>query len=436
MAIEEDVMLDSSTGTMVEDSAPPAVDAAAENDTNNDTMTPDGGEGSGKPAGGSAAKPNKQSELSEKPTGALAKALDHLSEKPKQKGTEEKPVEKPVSKDPKAAEAKASVPPKDPAAKKDAAKPLVEPTAEELRAMPERTRKRFETVLGERKQFKEQADKITAEYEKAKPDIERGKAFGDIVKEYGLGPDLRDSDDEDIAGAVIFQAALARLAKGKGTATDRDMVQRQYANLNESLGRLGINGGNKAPAIDQDAFLKAYEKAENELEFSDLRKLIEGLKEKSPSQPAAQPQREQQQQPAVQQQQQPHGRQDSTPVPNEADDAYYNQKAAKAVREDGIQDTKAYFEKSLFPQILSELKAVNPNANPSEVFRRLSPQAKHDIVMSVHQSIRKKAEALKPTPKKAAPSQRPNAAGGTLPAWATRSASSSSKTAIDHLSGD
>lgn len=436
MPIDQDVIeeLDTSASSQVDESSQPAVDAADDSEASTSTATAGGGEESDKQSGGSAAKSGKRSDTSEKPTGNLAKALDHLTAKPK-KGEETKPGQQPVTKQPEAKTAvKTEVQPKAQAVKKDAAKAVDEPTAAELQAMPERNRKRFETILGERKALKEQVEKVSSEYEAAKPDIERGKIFGEVVKEFGLDAELQHCSDEDVAGAVIFQAALIRLTSGKGTKSDLKQVQKQFINLSTTMEQLGISQA-KAPAIDGDAIMKALEKAENDLDFADLRKLVDGLK--TAKAPAAQPA-----QPAVRlveekQVQQHAQRQQTDAAPNAADHAYFQNQSVQAIKADGVTDVKAYFDKSVFPQILANLKASYPGRNPAEVFSQLSPQAKHDATVRAHQAIRKQSAAITPAKQKPAPQQRANAAGGSRTAWQTPSrAATTANAAIDHLAGD
>jgi hypothetical protein len=439
MAIAQDEeTLATSTSTMIEEPATPAVDAAADSEVSQDTTPPGGEEAQDKQPDGLAAKSAKQSKPSEPPKGTLADALDHLSGDKKNKEQGKQPV-KPASKEAPAAkqQGKPGQPdPKAAALKKEAGKPaVVEPTAEELQAMPERTRRRFETILSERKQLKADHEKLATEYEAAKPIIEQGKAIDSLVEEYDLRADIRDLGDDDFAGVVIFQAALNRLDSGKGTKSDLEMVQKQFTNLNATMERMGI-GQAATPKIDATAFDAALRKANEDLDFTDLQKLVDGLKAPvQTQQPTVQPQAKVklvEEQPRQQRDQQA-----APAVPNASDDAVYQARGIRALQADGITEPKAYFEKQLFPRILQDLKATYPGRNPVEAFHSLSPQAKHDLTIDAHQAIRKQTQQIKPAPAKPAPAQRANAVGGTKASWATSSApATTSKAAIDFLAGE
>ena len=434
MGMPTDVELDSSTSTLENDYAQPAVDTVAESDDSNEAATAGSGEGAGTQSDSPAAESTKQPKSSDRAKNSLEKALEHLTKK-SSKSDEEKPdvtaTKKPDAKAPVKADAK----PKAQEAKKDAPKAVDEPTADELRAMPDRTRQRFEKLLSERKTAKEAYEKTTAEYEAAKPDIEKGKAFSGLVEEYGLTDDLNSSGDDDIAGAIIFQAALARLVSGKGTKTDLEQIQRQAVNLGATLDKIGVSIGNKAPAVDAEKLSAALDKAESELEFGDLRKLLaemktEPVKSASP-QPVAKV-RLVDEQPAQRHEQRP-----QAAVPNDVDDGFYINKAVQAIKADGVTDTKSYFDKTLFPRILSDLKAAYPGSNPADVFGRLSPQAKHDATIGAHAAIRKQHASLKPPPVKPAPQQRPSAVGGSRPSWQrTGGTANSANAAVNFLAGD
>jgi hypothetical protein len=433
MGMPTDVELDSSTSTLENDYAQPAVDTVAESDDGNEAATAGSGEDEGTQSDSPAADSHKQPKSSDRAKNSLEKALEHLTKK-SSKSDEEKPDVTATKKAEAKAPVKTDAKPKQ-EAKKDASKAVDEPTADELRAMPDRTRQRFEKLLSERKTTKEAYEKTTAEYEAAKPDIEKGKAFSGLVEEFGLAEDLNSSGDEDIAGAIIFQAALARLVSGKGTKTDLEQIQRQAVNLGATLDKIGVSFGNKAPAVDAEKLSAALDKAESELEFGDLRKLLAEMKPEptkaTPPQPVAKVQLVDER-PAQRNEQRP-----QAAVPNDVDDGYYINKAVQAIKADGVTDTKSYFDKTLFPRILSDLKAAYPGSNPADVFGRLSPQAKHDATIGAHAAIRKQSASLKAPPMKPAPQQRPSAAGGTRPSWQrTGGTAHSANAAVNFLAGD
>ena len=429
--------LDSSVSVLEHDSVQPAVETVTDDYSDDNTATAGGEEEAVKQPVAKAAKAGTQTESSDKKKSSIESALDHLTRKSK-KGEEEKP-ETPAKQPKESAANKPANDPKAQATKKDQAKPLTEASAEELGAMPERTRQRYQDLLADRKAIKAEHERVAAEYEAAKPDIERGKVFSEVVNEFGLQSDLASIEDEDVAGSIIFQAALVRLTSGKGTQADLTQVSQQFNNLAATMEHLGVSVGNKAPAVDVDAFIKALEHTEETLDFNDLRKLIYGIKKsEKPAQPAPIPAPRPTVKFVDERPPQPHVKQ---PLPaaasNAVDDGYYISKATQAIAADGITDAKAYFDKSLYPRILSDLKAAYPGSNPVDIFNRLSPQAKHDATIDAHKFVRTQSEKLKPAPPKNTPPQRQNASGGNSTAWQKPSRpASTANAAIDHLSGD
>ena len=136
MGMPTDVELDSSTSTLENDYAQPAVDTVAESNDSNEAATAGSGEGAGKQSDSPAAESTKQPKSSDRAKNSLEKALEHLTKK-SSKSDEEKPdvtaAKKPDAKAPVKADAK----PKAQEAKKDAPKAVDEPTADELRAIYE-----------------------------------------------------------------------------------------------------------------------------------------------------------------------------------------------------------------------------------------------------------------------------------------------------------
>jgi hypothetical protein len=430
-----DEELDTSTSTPPEETGSPAVDAAPVDDGSTETATAGGGEGSDQQPGDKATAPKKQSAPSEKPTGALASVLDHLSEKDAGK-TKKAPTGAPPKT---AAEAKPdatkAAPVKAPAKDPKAAQPKPSDdalTPDDLRA-PERTRKRIESLLADRKTDRETLTKVQAEYEQAKPIIEQGKAFADVVKSYGLSADLKGMTDDDTAGAIQFQGAVVRLTSGKGTKSDLDAVTATFAQLDKTREMLGL-APTAAPAVDAEAFKAAVAKARNDLEFGDLQALIDGLgkqatKTERPAQ--RQPLRLVEEQPA--RERQPQAQQKA----ENADDRLYEAKAIERFTTDGQADPTAYFEGKVYPRILAELKTIYQGKNPAQVFDSLSAQGKHDATIRAHEFLQKQAQRLQPKGDKPAPQHRPNGSGGTAPAWASKHGpASTSAAAVSHLAGD
>lgn len=430
MAIEQDEdQLDTSASMQTEEPAQPALDDAAGSEGSDETTPPGGGEEQASQTPDKATPGAKQPKSSDEPKSRIEQAIDHLS------GKEKRDRQKESAATEKAAAAKdgAKAPAK-PAAKKpddQASKDAL--TAEDLK-QPEHNRKRIGELLQDRKQFRAEAEKHRVAFEEAQPLIEKGKAFAEVTKQFGLDADLSVLEDEDVAGAVIFQASLRRIHQGTATDADRKTAEEMFQALDATRAALGL--GQAAPRADVEAFEQALAKADRELDFDDLRKLVAGLKT------AEKPANKQQAPPAAQQQpvqRQPVQRQpEAAPADPTAAPDYrlYQQRAAQRMRADGIAEPVKYFTDQVFPRVLQELKAAYGAENPAQVWNRLSPQARHDVSISAHEFIQKQAKALKPAPVKPAPEGRPVRAGGTAPAWAkTGSAPTKSAAAVDFLSG-
>ena len=435
--------LATSSSTQEEVPGTPAVDAAPETDASTETATAGGGEGSDQQPADQAPPAKKQSAPSEKPQSSLASVLDHLSEKDGGKTQKKTP---PTGAQPQKPAAEAKEPAGKPAATKapvakdpkTAGKPSDDAlTPDDLKA-PERTRTRIQSLLADRKADREQLAKVREEYEQAKPIIEQGKAFADVVKSFGLEKDVAGLEDEDVAGAVRFQASVVRLIGGKGTKADLAAVTKAYEQLDQTREALGLAATTSAaPAVDVEAFKQALAKARNDLEFDDLRKLIDGLPtaaakatEKQPA-PARQPIR------LVEDQPQARERQQVQQPAESADDRLYEARAIERIRADGQTDPSTYFEKQVYPRILADLKTIYAGRNPVQVFGSLSAQAKHDATIRAHEAIQKQNEKLKPAQQKPAPQQRPVGTSGQSPAWAKGSGpASTAGAAINHLARD
>ena len=436
MATMTDDELETSTSTLMDESAQPALDDAAESEVSNEAATPSGGEDSGKQPASTTARGSKQSGASNEEESSVDKALDFLSGKEKRDRTkDEKVTADAVAKAKEAQAEKVKVTAKQPEAKKPDQKPSDDAlTAEDLK-LPEYNRKRIGKLLEDRKTFRADAEKVRSEYEAAKPLMEQGKAFADVVQEFALSKDIGVLEDEDVAGAVIFQACLRRLEKGNGTDEDRKTAASMFGNLDSARAALGLAPA--APSVDLEAMSNALDKAEQELDFDDLRKLVAEMKSPAKQASAPAPQPKQQAQPV--QQQQPERRTEPVATDPSAAPDYrlYQQRAVNRLTADGVKDPVTYFEKQVFPRILTEIKAAYSSENPTGVWQKLSPQAKHDLSISAHENIQKQAKRLAPTPAKPTPNNRPLSGGGNAPAWAkSTSATTNAAAAIAHLSGD
>lgn len=311
-------------------------------------------------------------------------------------------------------------------AEKDKPKEAAETLTDEDKTLPARTQKRIKQLLDGQKAARGELDTFRAEYEQAKPLIEQGKAFEAVARKFDLGEDLKALEDEDVAGAIRFQGAARRLHAGKGSPADLNSVEAFYAQLDATRDALGIEAPSR---IDVQALEKAIAKARDDFDVSDLEKIAASLKSTK-----AKPQVRTVADQPEQRQQQP----DRAAAPQfpAADDTRYQAKAVNRLRADGVSDTKAYYSTQLLPRIFAELRATFPGQNPAQVFDSLSPQAKHDEVISAHDAIRKAAEAAKPKPQTKAPTPRPVASRPTSPGLSSGAPATSSASAIAHLAGD
>lgn len=446
-ATDIDETLESSTSTHDEPSSQPAEDSALDGSESTDA-TPSVGEEDGQPASETATTGEGQPGASESDKTTTELAIDHLSGSNKRARQKDAKDQQTKEGDPKPeTETKAKVPAKP--AKTDHKAPS-DLTAEERAAMPERTRQRFDKLLGERKTVTEELSKVRTEYEpiRAKATelgitdlaqvpklIEAGRGFGAVVEQFKLRDDIAAIADEDAAGAIRFQACLARFANGKGTQADLDTCRTVFDRLDQDREALGLKPAAPAvPAIDTEAWEKAIDKADKELEFTDLRKLVDGLKAsaKAPT-PADRP--AQPTQPAQQVQRQPAP---AAPV-EDPSEQLYEQRVIRRLTADGVKpaEAAAYFEKHLYPLILKDLGALNPGKNPVVVFKSIGPRERHDLAVEAHAAVQTQKAKLAPPADKPAPGQRPLAAGGGKAAWAQpRASASHSSAAIDHLAGD
>jgi hypothetical protein len=420
MANDEDVTLESSTSMPDGDAGQPAAEAAPVVD-DGAAASPSGGEGSDRPAGEAAAQPDQQPDASD--DGAKRATTDDAiayltGEKPAAKkpadGTEVDEDGKATKQSEKAAEkpAKEKV---QPARGDDSAL-----TPEDMRA-PRKTRERIEKLLSDRKA-------AVTELETLKPQIEAAAAFDSVIKTHHIEADLDVCEDGDIAGAVMFQAALKRLFNGKGTEADKATLTRAYQQLDIDREALGIPSS--APKLDVAKLEAALAKAETEFEFDDLRKEIGGLKAAKPEPAKVAPVRPATA-PVVTQ---PAAQERSAEA--DAEDRLYETEATEQLKAEGVKNPPEYFSKQLYPVILSNLRQRDPNRNPVVWFQKLSPQARYDQTIKAHAIIKAREQKLKPSTDKGSPSHRPMAGGGSKPAWSNDHApATTTEAAIQLLSG-
>ena len=433
MAIDtDDIELDMSTSASEFDDSTPAVDAALSDDADT-AATPSGGEVDDQQAPNTARQGDPQSKTSESEKTRADDAIAFLSGKDKRERAKETKDQAAKTEDPaskQTATTKDQKPPAKPAKTDPKANDGL--TAEERAAMPEKTRQRFDKLLSERKTATAELTKIRTEYDQAKPDIERGQVFSQVIDEFKLADDIAVCQDEDVAGAVRFQASLARLSSGKGTQTDLDRCRTVFEQLDKDRTALGLAPEvAAAPTVDTKKLEEALAKAEADLDFDDLRKAITGLKTEKPKAAAATTTPSVRVQPQVQIQQQ------APAAPAEdPDDRLYEARAIRHIQAAGQQASPEYFKTALYPRILADLRRDFPQDNPAQRFAKLSPRARFDLTVEAFDALQKQTAATKPKPKAPAPQHRAVAAGGTKPAWAeSRQNASSSAAAIDFLSG-
>lgn len=344
-------------------------------------------------------------------------------EEAKDDGKGEKPdgKEKPTEEKPKQEDKKAD--------------PLEGFTDEERRALPKKTRRRIEQIFSEQTRLSEELDK-------AKDDITWGKDFRDgVVAKFNLQNDVPFVMPDQLAGAILFQAALNRQKAGNPLPQDIDIIRDTSAAIAATAQSLGlVKAEEKAPDLDLDVIEKALKSARFDAEYGevDTKAALDAIAkargtQKPAEKPAKQPQTTQPGQPAQPVQQQP------PQMREDPDDALYEGLAAQAILESGIkkEGLSEYYQKKVLPAALQQIAKLYPGSAPDQVFKVLSPKAKHDIVLQAHGRLLKEAQALKPKPKTPAPATRPIATAGGKPVWAQDQVMApSSKAAVDFLSGD
>lgn len=379
--------------------------------------------------GGQAATPESKTEPQE--PSLLDQAIDRLAgpkgteeTKPKEgEGEEKDEAKKPEGKPEDDLVAKA----KEEAAKKR--DPLEGYTDEERRALPKKTRRRIEQLFSEQTKLEDQL-------KAAEPDITWGKDFRDgVVLKYNLQNDVPFVMADQLAGAILFQAALNRQKAGKPLPQDIDIIRDTSAAIAKTAIELGlVKAEEKKPDLDLDVIEKALKSARFDAEYGevDTKAALEAIaKARGTGKPAEKP--------AVQPQAAPSQPAGAQPPREDPDDALYEGMAAQAILESGIkkEGLSEYYQKKVLPAALQQVAKLYPNTPPDQVFKVLSPKAKHDLVLQAHGRLLKEAEALKPKPKAPAPSTRPIATAGGKPVWAQDNAPASSlQAAKDYLSGD
>lgn len=386
-----DAMADSSPAdpsTQVNEVEAPADPAVSQSSDDNQTSAPSGTE-------------TQESSTTEKPASPVEMAIDYLTkgEKP-----EDKKVEKPSDKAPAPDKSKPEVPPKDTkeGQKPEDENPLADYSPEEQKRLSQKTRQRIETL---HHKWKEAEKK----YEAEAPYLTTGKAFADVVNKYGIQKDLADiTNDGDVAAVIRAQAAINRLTTGKGSREDAVWVARTVGYFDKVRSALGIPDATPArPSVDPGELAKAIEAVENDYDIAPLKKILDGLKNTNQARTPAPAQ------PVVQQPAQP------APAPAPKQDlpdpnvAVYSDMLAQRLDTDGVKNAAEYMEKKLWPNIATQLVAKFPGMNPTDVFDRLSAEARHTLAVQAHEQIRKQEAALKPAPRQVAPNPRPLSGSGT-----------------------
>lgn len=429
MSSETDEMLESSTSESVSDTGTPAEDSAPDSQAEGSQPTADHDADSGHSKGLSSADPDGKPKSVEEPS-ILEQAIDRLTGKTKRD----------AQKAEREAKASAQSDQKKPeTAKKDDKQAAIDPdalTEFDKRAHPQ-TRERIKSLIAKTKDVTTKHEALQKEYGEQKSNIDAGTAFHGLVKEYDLLPDLTaigPGNDHKVAAAIKFQASIDRFAQGKATKADEDRVKSVWAAMDADRDALGYA---PAPAIDAAALEKAIDKAEANLDFEEVRKLLSDIKAKSKTEPAPvqnQPQRRQPTGvPAEQPRQQPTQPQQPQDDP---EDMLLQAKLISRVTADGIADAKSYFKDHVFPLISPQLVKINAQASPLATFWKLSPRSRHDLVIEAHEELQKKAKAIKARETKPAPQQRPGRPGsGIAPAWSKSHESENTvEAAINRLS--
>lgn len=334
-------------------------------------------------------------------------------EKPEQKSEEKKPappkkpVDKPAPKDDKKAEDD----------------PLHDYSDEEKRRISHKTRDRVEKLWRERKEFE-------AKLKETEPLVVEGKVWNGIVNRYQLRNDLAEftteRDEQAVAEAIKFQAAINRASTGRATQNDAQFLATVFDTMEQTREAFGLGKPQQTP--DYKDLEAAIAKAKSDFDFDALEKALgklkEGVKPQEPARPAVQPQAPSQ----------PPAQQQTAPGPS-PDELYYGNKAKSDLLSNGIseKDLPDYVGKTLWPKVLQSLSAAYPGQNAAQIYQHLSPQVQYDALLTAHREIQKQQAASQPAPKPAPANPRPVRTQGTAKMQASEMPLSSGLAAARYL---
>ena len=392
-ASEEDVTRDSSTA------APEAQTqevGTAANDTQSDTKAPEA----------AATEPSKSEHVEPPETVSSKTAIEFLTGKTKTKITDKSTDEKPKETTPKDAEKKPD--------EKAADDPYEGYSEQERKVLGRKTHKRIQDLHHRAKQAE-------AELQQHKP---RSEAFGNIVEQHKLHNDLKAVSDEQVAGTIKFQAAVARALNRQATREDAAYIHEQFDAMDKLREQFGIAHKSAAPSVTAADVESAMNALKKDFDFGPLEKLLERVKT-----PAKQEmRREIETQPEQREEQ-------NQPAARNPDVKAYSNMLAKDLTKDGVENTQEYMAKELWPLISKELQADYQGQNPVDVYTGLSARAQYDIALRAHSEVRSKSAALKPnekTPNR--PTTKPVTTGRTATIGSDPPASGS-RAAINFLTG-
>jgi len=336
-------------------------------------------------------------------------------EKPEQKAEEKKPEpsQKPIE--------KAGL--KDDKKAKEDAELFPNHTDEERRRISNKTRQEVLKYVSQRKEAE-------SKLKEAEPVIKTGRVWDGIVNRYQLRNDLAEftteSDEQAVAEAIKFQAAINRAYAGRATQNDAQFLSAVFDTLDKTKESFGLGKPKSVP--DYKDLETAIAKAKSDFDFDALEKALgklkEGVKPQEPVRPVVQPQAPPQ--PPAQQQ---------TAQGPSPDELYYGNKAKSDLLSNGVaeKDLSDYVGKTLWPKVIQSLSAAYPGQNAAQIYQQLSPQVQYDAIITAHREIQKQQAILQPAPKPTPSNPRPVRTQGTTKMQATEMPLSSGLAAARYL---
>ena len=390
-APEDDVTRDSSTA------APEAETqevGTAANDTKPDTKAPEA----------AATEPSTSDNVEPKDTIDSKTAIEFLVGK---KIDKTKADEKPKETAPKETEKKSD--------EKTTDDPYEGYSEQERKVLGRKTHKRIQDLH-------RRATTAETELQQHKP---RSEAFGSIVEKHQLQSDLGFIADDQVAGTIKFQAAIARAFNKQATREDAAYIHQQFAELDKVREAFGIappGGAQTNIASDLESAIASLRK---DFDFGPLEKLLEQAKSGTAKrQTQTVETRQPEQAPA-----------ETQPAVQNPDVKAYSTMLARDLSKDGVEKPQDYMAKELWPLISKELQADYPGANPVNVYTSLSARAQYDIATRAHSEARSKSAALKSTERAPTrPTTKPVTTGRTASIGEAPTASGS-RAAINFLTG-